>query len=131
IADTNFEEIDDKFGDVTSISTTGGTTTLSDSQEIVNAIVVSGTLASNAEIVFSGRGGTWIVKNATSGDFTLTCKVSGQDGVEITQGAKQAVFCNGTDIEAGAGPSNATEIPTGTFVPYIVTTAPLGWVRCN
>ena len=53
IADANFEEIDDKFGDVTAISTTGGTTTLSDAQEIVNAIVLTGTLVSNVTVVFS------------------------------------------------------------------------------
>lgn len=131
IADANFEEIDDKFGDVTSISTTGGTTTLTDSQEIVNAIVVTGTLASNATIVFSGRGGTWVIKNGTSGSYTLTCKVSGQTGVEIEQGAKQTVFCNGTDIETAGGPSNATETPTGALNAYVGTTAPSGWVRAN
>lgn len=131
IADSNFEEIDDKFGDVTSISTTGGTTTLTDAQEIVNAVVVTGTLVSNATIVFSGRGGSWVIKNGTSGAYTVTCKVSGQDGVEITQGTKHTVFCNGTDIETAGGPSNATEIPVGTVIPYLVTTAPNGWIRAN
>lgn len=99
IADANFEEIDDKLGDVTSISTTGGTTTLSTSQEIVNAITVSGTLVSNSTIVFSGRGGAWVVKNSTSGSYTVTCKVSGQTGVTVEQGATKLVYCNGTDID--------------------------------
>ena len=98
IADANFEEIDDKFGDVTSVSTTGGTTVLTDAQEIVNAIHVSGTLVSNVTITFSGRGGTWIVKNSTTEDFTVTCKVSGQTGVVVTQDTTTIVYCNGTDI---------------------------------
>lgn len=131
IVDANWEEIDDKFGDVTSISTTGGNTTLSDSQEIVNAITVSGTLVSNATIIFSGRGGTWIVRNATTGNFSVTCKVSGQTGVEITQGSTQPVYCNGTDIQAAGASSAATSIPVGTVAPYIATTAPTGWVRAN
>lgn len=131
ICDDNFERIDDKFGDVTAISTTGGTTTLTDTQEIVNAIVVTGTLVSNSEIVFSGRGGTWAVKNFTTGPYTVICKVSGQPGTEITQGTKVSVFCNGTDIETAGGPSNATEIPTGSVMPYLSTTTPSGWIRAN
>lgn len=108
IADANFEEIDDKFGDVTSIVTTGGNTTLTDSQEIVNAIRVSGTLVSNAVIIFSGRGGSWIVENNTTGAYTVTCKVSGQTGVTIEQGGAALVYCNGTDIDYGNPPSTTT-----------------------
>lgn len=108
IADANFEEIDDKFGDVTSVSTTGGTTTLSTSQEVVNAIRVSGTLVSNATIVFSGRGGSWIVENNTTGSYSVTCKVSGQTGVTIEQGGASLVYCNGTDIDYGNPPSSTT-----------------------
>lgn len=98
ICDANFEEIDDKFGDVTALATTGGTTTLSVSQEIVNAIHITGTLASNATIEFSGRGGAWIIKNGTSGSFTVRLKVTGQTGILIGQGGIAFVYCNGTDI---------------------------------
>lgn len=108
IADANFEEIDDKFGDVTSISTTGGNTTLTDSQEIVNAIHVTGTLVANAVIIFSGRGGSWTVKNNTTGSYTVTCKVSGQTGVTIEQGGGAIVYCNGTDIDYANPPSATT-----------------------
>ncbi len=131
ILDDNFEEIDDKFGDVTAISTTGGNTTLTDSQEIVNAIVVSGTLVANAVILFSGRGGTWIVRNATTGSYAVTCKVSGQTGVEITQGSTQPVFSTGTDIAAAGASSAATSIPAGAVMPYVAISAPTGWVRAN
>lgn len=101
IADNNFEQIDNKFGDRTSISTTGGSTTLSESQEIVAIIRVSGTLVSNATINFSGRGGFWIVENDTSGSFSVTCKVTGQTGVEIPQGTAKLIISTGTDIELG------------------------------
>ena len=101
LANANFEEIDDKLGDVTSISTSGGNTNLTTSQEIVNAIVVSGSLSSNAVINFSGRGGTWVVENDTTGDYSLTCKVTGQTGVTVAQGSAAVVYCNGTDIALG------------------------------
>jgi hypothetical protein len=100
-ADDNFEQTDNKFGDVTSISTTGGTTVLTDEQEIVNAVKVSGTLVSNATVEFSGRGGTWIVQNATAGSFSVTVKVTGQTGFTVAQGTSTVVWCNGTDLVQG------------------------------
>jgi hypothetical protein len=96
--DDNWELADNKFGDVTSISTTGGTTVLTDEQEIVNAVKVSGTLVSNATVEFSGRGGTWIIQNATSGSFSVTVKVTGQTGFTVAQGTSTVVWCNGTDL---------------------------------
>ena len=89
--------------DVTAINTTGGTTTLTDEQEEVNVIHVSGALVSNATIVFAGeRGRVWIVTNATTGAFTVTFKVTGQAGVTVTQGMTKNVYSNGRDI-ADAG----------------------------
>lgn len=109
IADTNFETIDNKFGDMTSITTTGGNTTLTDNQEIVAILYVDGTLAANATITFSGRGGFWIVYNNTTGDYTLTCKVSGQTGVVIPQAGKRLIYCDGTDILLGNTETSVAE----------------------
>ena len=106
IADANFERIDDKFGNVTLITTTGSSTVLSSTQELVNAIVIDGALASNSTITFSGRGGSWVVRNDTTGYYTVTCKVSGQTGVTVDQGAAVVVFFDNTDI-AYANPSAA------------------------
>ncbi len=107
ILNTNFDTIDAKFGATTSISTTGGNTTLTEGQEVVGMIDVSGTLVANAVIIFSGRGGFWIVQNRTTGNFTLTCKVSGQTGVTIDTNASALVWCNGTDIALGNPPPAA------------------------
>ena len=99
--DDNFEQIDDKFGDTTSIVTTGGTTTLTDEQELVAAVEVSGTLVANAVIEFSGRGGFWVVANTTTGDFTVTVKVTGETGIQITRDTATLVWCDGDDIRTG------------------------------
>lgn len=105
---TDLDTIDAKFGDVTAISTTGGNTTLSDSQETVAAITVSGALVSNANVIFSGRGGFWIFKNNTSGSpYTVTAKVSGQTGVVVDQGNTVLIWCTGTDIALGNPPTAA------------------------
>jgi len=111
IADANFERIDDVMGDVTSVVTTGGNTTLTDTQELVNAVEVSGTLVSNATVTFSGRGGAWIVKNETTGDYSVTCLVSGQTGVVIPPGTQKLVYCDGVDILfAVTDPATSAEV---------------------
>lgn len=98
IADANFERLDDVLGDTTSITTTGGNTVLTNNQELVAIIEIAGTLVSASNIVFTGRGGVWVIKNGTSGSYSLTCKVSGQTGVQIGQNDTKIVYCNGTDI---------------------------------
>jgi microcystin-dependent protein len=128
IADANFERLDDKLGDTTSISTTGGNTSLTSSQELVQIISVTGTLVSNATLTFSCRGGYWVISNGTSGAYTLTAKCSGQTGAAITQGAKVGVYSDGTDIRAvGASGTKAvgevfdyagTSCPSQSVEPY-------------
>lgn len=106
ICDSNFYRLDAVLGDTTEITTTGGQSVLTDGQELVAAIRVDGTLASNAEIVFSGRGGFWVIDNATAGDYTVRAKVSGQTGVEIEQGGSKLIWCDGTDIARGDTPED-------------------------
>lgn len=111
IVDNNWWRLDAVLGDTTEITTTGGQTVLTDEQELVAAIRVDGTLVSNVEIIFSGRGGFWIVENATEGEFTVTLKVSGGTGVEIEQGTRQVVWCDGSDIlSAHTTPGVAPEV---------------------
>ncbi len=105
-ANENFDVIDEKIGDVTTLSVTSGTVTLSDTQERVNAIIITGAMSGNVDVVFSGRGGTWIIRNETSGSYTVTCKVSGQGGVGVPQGNTTIVFFDGTDIAYAAGMTN-------------------------
>lgn len=111
IVDNNWWRLDAVLGDTTEITTTGGQTVLTDEQELVAAIRVDGTLVSNVEIIFSGRGGFWIVENATEGDYTLTCLVDGGTGVLVEQGTSQLIWCDGTDIFAGnTTPAAAPEV---------------------
>lgn len=103
-----FSELDDKLGSVTDISSTGGTTTLTEEQERVMAIELAGTLVSNKIVEFSGRGGAWIVRNSHAGGFTVTAKVTGQTGVVIEQGGAALIYCDGTDIQFGNPPTSET-----------------------
>ena len=89
----------------TRVITTGGNTTLSESQERCDAVVVSGVLVSNAVIILSDRVATWAIRNQTSGSFSVICKVSGQSGVEIERGAERRIYCDGTKINLGDPPT--------------------------
>jgi hypothetical protein len=111
ILDRSWDELE------TAISTTGGNTTLTESQQRATAIEVSGKLVSNAVIIFS-HCGSWDVENNTSGSFSVSCRVracvkAGADpfwevpapadlvGIEIEQGAKRRIYCDGADIFLG------------------------------
>lgn len=53
----------------------------------------TGVLTGNINVIFPAtQGGDYIIKNATSGSFTLTVKPSGGTGIEIPQGQTVRVF---------------------------------------
>lgn len=80
-------------------STTGGSVTLTDAEQAGKLIEFTGTLASNATINFTAKDGAiYTLYNNTSGNYTLTAKVTGQTGVVVGQGKRIVVYCDGTDI---------------------------------
>lgn len=89
------------------VSTTGGTTTLTGTAVAPQAqnlfIDISGTLTSNATIEIpvaagTGRNRIYVVKNGTSGAFTLTVKKVGGTGVTVTQGKIALLLYDSSDI---------------------------------
>jgi hypothetical protein len=105
------------------IVTTGGTTTLTGTPTAPQAqnmfLNISGTLTSNATIEIpvaagTGRNRLYIVKNGTSGNFSVTIKKVGGTGVEITQGITSFVMYDGSDIVFVLGGPWASWSPTWT-----------------
>lgn len=85
------------------IATTGGTTTLTDTQYATNqdrcaALDFSGVLVSNATIIVPARTKSWIVRNQCTGAFTLTVKTSAGTGVVVAQGQVATLWCDGTNV---------------------------------
>lgn len=89
------------------LSTTGGTTTLTGTPAAPQAqnmfLNVSGTLTSNATIEIpvaagTGRNRIYIVKNGTTGAFTLTVKKVGGTGVMVGQGQTAFLYYDASDI---------------------------------
>lgn len=87
--------------DYVSISLTGQPTPYTLSGAELNRISYnfSGVLIVNTVIEVPPTVQQYWVTNSTTGSYTLTIKVAGQTGVEVTQGAAAILYCNGTDVE--------------------------------
>ena len=79
----------------TTISTTGGNSTLTAVQAMATLVTVTGALTSNATITIPAALAEYIVVNSTTGAYTVTVLPSGGAGVVIRQGGADAVYCDG------------------------------------
>lgn len=110
--DNTIEMLEDAICSETSISTTGGTTTLTtnngSADQARNVFLdIGGTLVSNAEIEIPAVNKFYLVRNGTSGAFTVTVLVNGQTGQEVSQGASAVLYCDGTNtFSIGAEDTN-------------------------
>lgn len=94
-----------------SVTTTGGTSTLTPAQYRRNVIVVTGALAGNAQLILpSGTTiglASWLIVNACTGAFSLTVKTAAGTGVAIPAGGFSApteVYGDGTNIYPTVAP---------------------------
>lgn len=106
---TNLGILESSVAGTTAISTTGGTTTLTNvdytnDQAKKHVLDVSGTLVSNAIIVIPNASKTYKVFNRTTGAFTVTIKTSGGSAITITQSTACEVYCNASDVVRFATP---------------------------
>lgn len=83
------------------VTTTGGTVTLSPTQAAAKFITITGVLASNCTIRFPNSVSNWFVKNNTTGAFTMTYKAVGQGGTGVVPAAAltEQVSCDATTLE--------------------------------
>lgn len=76
-----------------------GTTVLTQDEQRCGELRLSGALTGARAVEVDDTPWFWgVVHNATTGAFPLTLRVTGQPGVQIPQGVRQAVYCNGTDV---------------------------------
>lgn len=71
--------------------------------EAGNGIIeLTGALTGNRSVIVpSSPTRPWIIRNATTGAFTVTVKTAVGTGVVVAQGQNAAVFCDGTNVWAG------------------------------
>lgn len=107
-----------------SLSVAGGAgdTTLTAAQAAKHIQKLTGALTGNRNAVvpveFLAAGYTWLVKNETTGAFTLTFKSTSGTGVAVPQGYTARVRSDGTNIVA-VGPMFPATPPT--YTPTNVT----------
>lgn len=83
----------------TTVTTAGGTTTLTALQSQYEILIISGTLTANATIIEPvGVQRDFYVYNGTTGAFTVTVQPPTGTGVTIPQGFGARLYINGTDV---------------------------------
>lgn len=72
----------------------------------------TGTLTANRNLIVPAYTKLYFIDNATTGGYSVTVKVSGQTGVAVANGAKSALFCNGTDVVSALSISVSSVVGT-------------------
>lgn len=115
-------------------SVAGGVNVTLTAVEAGNAILeFTGVITANiAVIVPTSPTRSWIVKNSTTGSFTLTIKTAAGTGVACLQGKSESVFTDGTNVYqvqtdydsiAITGTATAPTAAPGTNTTQLATTA--------
>lgn len=98
----NFEFIDKALGgeQVFNVAGQGTSAVVLTVEQYQNLILqFEGALTANVTFAIpAGVGGQWIVRNVTTGDFSLTIRSGTTGGVVITQGAVRNIYSDGTDM---------------------------------
>jgi hypothetical protein len=84
---------------VLSLSVAGGSNvSLSAVQAGNGTLNFTGALTANIAVIVPSTPGKWIVKNNTTGAFTLTVKTAAGTGVAVSQGKVQSIAGDGTNV---------------------------------
>ena len=128
VTDANLTILEQAIARFASISTTGGTTTLTSSQNRYPVIRITGALVSNATIVVRTAEKNWNFINATTGAFSLTVKTTAGTGKTVPRGRAVKLYCDGTNVEQArfvsipmAQAGGTVDVITATFEPATVS----------
>ena len=118
------------------VSVTGGASVaLTAAQYNMPILILTGALTANINVIFPASSGAWIVRNQTTGNFTVTCKTQAGTGVVVSQGFNNALWGDGTNIyaeqtdwasilaQAATAFTSAGAAPSFTLTPSPVLTA--------
>jgi hypothetical protein len=100
--------IEEAIGGYTSVTVSdAGDTTLTTSNgsadQARNMVLnLTGTIAATRNVIVPAIEKVYIIKNATTGGFAVTVKVSGQTGVSIANGDTMVVYVDGTDVRSAS-----------------------------
>lgn len=100
------EILDKAIAGTLSKSITSADVTLSTDEARYAVISLSGTLTGNRNLIVPAVSKIYLIKNATSGSYTVTVKTPSGTGVTVAQGTQAFVYCDGTNVLAGVTQTN-------------------------
>lgn len=101
--------LEEAIGGYTSVTVTDGadttlTTNNGSADQSRNMVInLTGALTAARNVICPAIEKMYVVKNATTGGFAVTFKVSGQTGVSIPNGSTYILYVNGTDAVLATG----------------------------
>lgn len=111
---TNINLLADSIAGATTINVAGsGDYTLStangaDDESRHSILLLTGLLTGNRNVIVPTSSKNYVVRNSTTGSFTLTVKTAAGTGIVIPTGYVATIFCDGTNVVAAGAPYNAT-----------------------
>ena len=72
-------------------------------------MLLSGVLTSSIDVVVPSLTKSWIVRNGSSGSFSITVKAAGGSGYAVPQGETRVVWCDGTSVRTLSESSYITQ----------------------
>ena len=71
---------------------------------------LTGTLATATNVIIPSASREYLVKNSTSGSFSVTFKCNGGNGTIINQGEASLIYCDGASVRASYGNAAARTV---------------------
>lgn len=117
--------------------------TLTALEQRVDQLVLTGALTGNINVIVDTTKWRWTVYNNTSGAYTLTVKTSAGTGIEVPQGKRQELICDGVNVEHAfnALPDGSVTqdslasgvgfLPSGAIIDFGGTSVPTGFLGCD
>jgi len=125
-ANNAFQAFDKAIAGKLSQAITTADVTLSDADARNAIIELTGTLTGNRSLIVPTRTKIYAIYNNTSGAFTVTVKTAAGSGVTVSQGTREFVYCDGTNVvrmaQAGMVVEEADASPSVSGVTKIVVT---------
>lgn len=125
-ANNAFQAFDKAIAGKLAQAITTADVTLSDADGRNAIIELSGTLTGNRNLIVPTRTKIYAVYNGTAGAYTVTVKTSGGSGVVVSQGTREFVYCDGTNVvrlaQAGMTVEEVDASPSVSGVTKIVVT---------
>lgn len=98
-----FQLLEDAIAKLTAIATTGGSTTLTTAngasdQARCLCLDITGVLVSNSTIICPAKEKLYLIRNGTTGAFTVTLKTAAGTGIAVAQGSLVMLYCDGVNV---------------------------------